>query len=281
MTPERWQHVKSLFESALALAQPQRSSFLDQNCTDPELREEEESLLASHDETGQFLEEPVASLKSFEVERPGDTASIGMRLGPWELVEEIGRGGMGTVYLAVRADQEYRKRVAIKLIRRGMETDFAVRRFRNERQILAKLEHPNIARLIDGGASRDGLPYFVMEYVEGKPLNRYCEEHALSPGDRVEIFLKVCSAVHYAHRRMIVHRDLKPGNILVKREGVPKLLDFGIAKLLDPDVSEGVETTMVGARIVTPAYASRSRCGASRPPSAATSMGWVSCCLNC
>jgi serine/threonine protein kinase/Tol biopolymer transport system component/tetratricopeptide (TPR) repeat protein len=256
LTSDRWQHVKGLFESALALAPTERTAFLNENCTDPELREEVESLLESHDETGQFLESPVAALDSFDTEHQMDTAAIGMRVGPWELVEELGRGGMGTVYLAVRADQEFRKRVAIKLIRRGMESEFAVRRFRNERQILAKLEHPNIARLIDGGTTRDGMPYFVMEYVEGQPLQRFCEEHALSPGTRIEIFLKVCSAVHYAHRRMVVHRDLKPGNILVKKDGTPKLLDFGIAKLLAPETSESVDTTVVGARIVTPAYAS-------------------------
>jgi serine/threonine protein kinase/Tol biopolymer transport system component/tetratricopeptide (TPR) repeat protein len=256
LTPDRWQQVKTLFESALALDATERSLFLDANCMDAEIRSEVESLLNSSDETGQFLEDPVASLNGFEVENSMDTEAIGMRVGPWELVQEIGRGGMGTVYLAIRADQEFKKRVAIKLISHGMENDFAIRRFRNERQILAKLEHPNIARLIDGGTTAKGLPYFVMEYVEGEPLHRYCDAHSLPPAERIAIFLKACSAVHYAHRRMIIHRDLKPGNILVKKDGTPKLLDFGIAKLLDPDVSEDAEITMVGARIVTPAYAS-------------------------
>lgn len=164
---------------------------------------------------------------------------------------------MGTVYLAVRADNEFRKRVAIKLIRGGMETEFAIRRFRNERQILARLEHPNIARLIDGGATSGGMPYYVMEYVEGEPLNLYCESRRTPLRERVEIFLKACAAVHYAHRRMIIHRDLKPSNILVKQDGTPKLLDFGIAKWLDPEKNDpAAETTIGGFRIVTPAYAS-------------------------
>lgn len=164
---------------------------------------------------------------------------------------------MGTVYLAVRADNEFRKRVAIKLIRGGMETEFAIRRFRNERQILARLEHPNIARLIDGGATSGGMPYYVMEYVEGEPLNLYCESRRTPLRERVEIFLNACAAVHYAHRRMIIHRDLKPSNILVKQDGTPKLLDFGIAKWLDPEKNDpAAETTIGGFRIVTPAYAS-------------------------
>jgi serine/threonine protein kinase/Tol biopolymer transport system component/Tfp pilus assembly protein PilF len=221
------------------------------------LQREVLSLLASYDETGEFLENPLLSLPGFADAAPLEPNLIGQRVGAWQLVEEIGRGGMGTVYLAVRADNEFRKRVAIKLIRGGMETDFAIRRFRNERQILARLEHPNIARLVDGGTTANGMPYYVMEYVEGEPLHRYCETRNLAIRERVRIFLAACAAVHYAHRRMIIHRDLKPGNILVKQDGTPKLLDFGIAKLLDPERIDPLgETTMGGFRIVTPAYAS-------------------------
>jgi serine/threonine protein kinase/Tol biopolymer transport system component/tetratricopeptide (TPR) repeat protein len=258
VTAERWELVKSLFESALTVGVGERGAFLDQKCgNDEEIRREVASLLESFDESGQFLEQPVVSVQNMVgVESPPSTL-VGTRIGAWELVREIGRGGMGAVYLAVRADNEFRKRVAIKLIRGGMESDFLIRRFKNERQILARLEHPNIARLVDGGTTADGLPYFVMEYVEGEPLLQYCESRSLPLRERLEILLKACAAVHYAHRRMIVHRDLKPGNILVKQDGTPKLLDFGIAKLLDPDTENGMaETTMGGYRIVTPAYAS-------------------------
>jgi serine/threonine protein kinase/Tol biopolymer transport system component/tetratricopeptide (TPR) repeat protein len=264
VTAERWEHVKTLFESALGVDPGDRPSFLERECQgDEELLREVSSLLDSHDATGQFMESPVASLSSPSLIAPlpppvqGDDPMIGQRLGAYQLVKEIGRGGMGAVYLAIRADNEFRKRVAIKLIRGGMESEFVIKRFRHERQILARLEHPNIARLIDGGTTAAGLPYFVMEYAEGEPLTRYCESRSIAVQQRLEIFLRACSAVHYAHRRMIIHRDLKPGNILVKDDGTPKLLDFGIAKLMDPDTSDNqAETTMAGYRIVTPAYAS-------------------------
>jgi serine/threonine protein kinase/Tol biopolymer transport system component/tetratricopeptide (TPR) repeat protein len=263
VTAERWEQVKNLFESALGVHPGDRRAFLDRECgDDEELRREVASLLDSHDQSGQFLESPVVSLKSvIDVpDTPPDAETgdplIGRRIGAYELVRAIGRGGMGAVYLATRADNEFQKRVAIKLIRSGLEADFLVKRFRHERQILAHLEHPNIARLLDGGTS-DGMPYFVMELVEGEPLIQYCESRSLPLKARLDIFLLACSAVHYAHRRMIVHRDLKPGNILVKPDGAPKLLDFGIAKLLDPDTSDvALETTLAGFRIATPAYAS-------------------------
>ena len=154
---------------------------------------------------------------------------------------------MGSVYLAVRADDEYKKRVAIKLIKRGMDTDFIVRRFRNERQILASLDHPHIARLFDGGTTDDGLPYFVMEYVEGHPIYRYCDEHKLSINDRLRLFREVCEAVQYAHDNLVIHRDLKPTNILVTSAGIPKLLDFGIAKLLNTDLSSQISDPTYGS----------------------------------
>ena len=158
---------------------------------------------------------------------------LGRRLGPYQLIEEIGQGGMGAVYRAVRADDQYQKQVAIKLVRTGFETRFAKARFRSERQILATLEHPNIARLLDGGTADDGSPYFVMELVEGLPIHEYCDAHKLSITERLQLFRTVCSAIQYAHQSLVVHRDLKPANILVTSEGVPKLLDFGIAKILD------------------------------------------------
>jgi eukaryotic-like serine/threonine-protein kinase len=210
---------------------------------DPELGTELERLLASHEKLGSFLEAEPAALAP-----PPD------RIGPYELLREIGHGGMGTVYLAARADDEYRQRVALKLIRRGMDTDLVVSRFRNERQILASLNHPNIASLLDGGTTPDGLPYLVMEHVDGQPIDRYCDARRLPIRERLELFLLVCGAVQHAHASLVVHRDLKPGNILVSADGQPKLLDFGLAKLVDPEV--GADQTATQQRFLTPSYAS-------------------------
>jgi serine/threonine protein kinase len=170
------------------------------------------------------------------------------------LLREIGRGGMGAVYLAERADGQFDKRVAIKLIKRGMDTEAIVRRFHYERQILASLNHPNIARLFDGGTTEDGLPYFVMEYIEGEPLLDYCKRKGLDVEARLKLFLPVCSAVQHAHNNLIVHRDLKPSNILVTGDGDVKLLDFGIAKLLN--ANDASLSTLLGQRPMTPDYAS-------------------------
>ena len=179
------------------------------------------------------------------------------RVGHYRLIQRIGEGGMGAVYLAVRDDDQYRKRAAVKLLRKGMETEELLGRFRRERQILASLDHDNIARLLDGGATEDGLPYLVMEYVEGQPVDQYCDTHRLSIRERLELFRAVCSAVHFAHQNLVVHRDLKPSNILVTPKGIPKLLDFGIAKLLNPDLSSpAIVATQVEQRVMTPQYAS-------------------------
>ncbi|HEY0078086.1 MAG TPA: protein kinase, partial [Pyrinomonadaceae bacterium] len=189
---------------------------------------------------------------------PEDPNSMtGRRIGAYQIVREVGRGGMGAVYLAERADSEFRRNVAIKLIKRGMDTDFIIRRFRNERQILAALEHPNIACLLDGGTTEDGLPYFVMEYIEGRPLYQYCDSEKLSIRERLRLFRQVCAAVAYAHQKHVVHRDIKPSNILVTRDGVPKLLDFGIAKLLNPELApDTLVPTETAMRLMTPEYAS-------------------------
>lgn len=182
---------------------------------------------------------------------------IGQRLGAYQIEREIGRGGMGTVYLARRADNVFQRRVAIKIIKRGMDTDFILRRFRHERQILANLEHPNIARLLDGGATLSGQPYFVMEYIEGLPFYIYCDTHRLSVGQRLDLFGHACEAVEYAHQKGIIHRDIKPSNILVSSQGVLKLFDFGIAKLLNPDLaSESAPQTATSMRMMTLEYAS-------------------------
>src|SRR5207244_7439521 len=170
------------------------------------------------------------------------------------IIREIGQGGMGTVYLAARADGYFEKQVAIKLLKRGVANKEVLRRFRSEREVLARLDHPNIARLIDGGTTEDGLPYFVLEYVEGQTITRDCDQHKLNTMERLKLFRNVCAAVQFAHQNLIVHRDLKPSNIIVTEDGTPKLLDFGIAKLLSGATS--VEATATIGRVLTPEYAS-------------------------
>jgi serine/threonine protein kinase len=252
MKAERWQQVRLILDRAIALPPSQRSPYVEQNCAhDQELRDEVESLLRSHEEAGSvFLNSPAASVKTaLEI---GTVTRIGSRIGVYQILAEIGHGGMGEVYRAVRADGQYEKAVAIKLVRGGYDTTGLLQRFRHERQILASLDHPNIARLLDGGTTEDGIPYLVMELIEGERLDAYCDAHRLSITGRLRLFCEICSAVQYAHQRLIIHRDLKPGNVLVTLDGIPKLLDFGIAKLIDPD-SLG-ETTLV--RPMTPEYAS-------------------------
>ena len=185
------------------------------------------------------------------------TAAAPEHIGPYRILETLGRGGMGSVYLAERDDEHYRQQVAIKVMRHGLDNPEVLRRLRQERQILAHLDHPNIARLLDGGNTPEGLPYFVMELVEGEPIHEYCDHDRLPIRGRLELFLKVCSAVQYAHRNLVVHRDLKPSNILVTEDGTPKLLDFGIAKLLDPELADDqFMPTLPGMRLLTPQYAS-------------------------
>jgi serine/threonine protein kinase len=252
MNVGQWERVKVLLDEAIALDAAQRPSFLDRACDgEPELRRELESLLASHEQAGTaFLKNPAADLKA--ALSPVSTR-VGHRIGVYQIVEEIGHGGMGEVYRAVRADGQYTKEVAIKLVRGGYDSRFVLERFLNERQILASLDHPNIARLLDGGTTDDGIPYLVMELIEGERIDSYCDDRKLSITERLQLFQQVCGAVQYAHQRLVIHRDLKPGNILVTGEGVPKLLDFGIAKIFDPS-GAAAETTL--ARPMTPEYAS-------------------------
>ena len=206
----------------------------------------------AHDDATDFLEAAGPAQGHF-LSAFHSSALAGHRIGVYRLVEEIGRGGMGTVYRAVRDDDEFQMVVAIKIVSRGMDTDMVLRRFRTERQILASLDHPNIARILDGGSTSSGLPYFVMEFVDGLPLTRYCDERRLTVTERLRLFRKVCDAVGYAHRNYVIHRDLKPGNILVTSDGTPKLLDFGIAKIVKGSEEDH---TVTGLAMATPAYAS-------------------------
>ena len=190
-------------------------------------------------------------------QRAATGATEGVRIGPYRVIRELGRGGMGTVSLAVRSDDAFQKRVAIKVLKRGMDTDAIVRRFRNERQILASLEHPYIAGLLDGGTTAEGLPYFAMEYVEGQPIDEYCDSRQLDTTARLQLFRKICAAVQHAHQNLIIHRDIKPANVLVTPDGTPKLLDFGIAKLLNPELGgQTLVPTLAGGQLMTPEYAS-------------------------
>jgi eukaryotic-like serine/threonine-protein kinase len=249
-----WNRLEKLFYEALDLEPVLRSAFLDQRCgDDPALRREIESLLESSDKSLDFLRERIQQTSEH---LSGDAQPAESRVGAYRLVKVLGEGGMGKVYLATRADELYRQKVAIKLMHPGFRPARAMLlRFSTERQILANLNHPNIARLLDGGITSNGLPYLVMEYVDGLAIDEYCRQNRLSVSERLKLFSTVCAAVEYAHKNLVVHRDLKPGNILVTREGVPKLLDFGIAKLLDAESGEPV-LTQTAERLMTPDYAS-------------------------
>src|SRR5271170_3628191 len=259
MTPPvattRWGRVEMLFHQTVAIAPEDRAGFLDQACQgDFELRAELESLLASSDQTLSDLRGSVAAAA-------GDVLDAGppelARIGPYRLIRTLGEGGMGTVYLGERDDDQYHRVVAIKVLRAGLTRSPALQLlFRSERQILADLDHPNIARMLDGGITPHGSPYLVMEYIDGIPPDIFCREHGLGLDARLRLFRTLCSAVDYAHRHLVIHRDIKPLNVLVTAEGSPKLLDFGIAKLIDPLLEGGDLEARGGERLLTPDYAS-------------------------
>ena len=250
----QWQRIEDLFELAHAQPVEARRRFLAEACgVDVSLRDEVEAMLAA------ASPDRALAMERFIVDRPTDApdtdALIGTCLGPWRLVSVLGRGGMGTVYRAERADGQYRQDVAVKILGSGPRDSYAIERFRTERQVLASLTHPNIAALLDGGFAPDRTPYLVMELVEGVPINEWCATQRLPLEARLRLFRVVCDAVQHAHRALVVHRDLKPSNIFVSRSGSVKLLDFGIAKLLDPDAWDvGSLTTRAEMRLITPEY---------------------------
>ena len=251
MSPDRWRKIESIFNDAADLPAAQREAYLDSACDgDTELRREVDELLSAS--SMGLIESAIVATSDDMAARAADDSMVGNRIGAYKIVALVGRGGMGAVYRAVRDDDEFQRQVAIKVVPRLLASPEAVARFRSERQILANLDHPNIARLLDGGTA-DGIPFLVMEYVEGVPIIQYVNDRDLSIAQRIELMRSVCGAVQYAHQNLIVHRDLKPANILVTADGTVKLLDFGVAKLVDPENSGATNTS---AMMLTPDYAS-------------------------
>ncbi|HYO45700.1 MAG TPA: serine/threonine-protein kinase [Gemmatimonadota bacterium] len=258
--PDLWLKIEAALGEALNAPPGERAAILQRACGDDDfLRKEVESLLDAHQAASGFLDTSAESFATPYLARaatPDSTDDPGMMIGRYLLVEEIGRGGMGTVWLAQRADGQFEQRVALKLVKRGMDTEEILARFLRERQILARLEHPNIARLLDGGVSDDGRPYFVMEYVRGVPITEHCDLRNLSIEDRIRLFTVVCRAIVHAHRNLVVHRDIKPSNVLVDESGEIKLLDFGIARLLADEEANATQITRGNSGFLTPQYAS-------------------------
>ncbi|MDX1640679.1 MAG: serine/threonine-protein kinase [Balneolaceae bacterium] len=265
LTKDRWIQIDNLFQEVLDQSPETRHQYLHDVCgSDTELREHIEKLLQIHNESEKILGDSIDAFaaplvpglldEAGEIDQDGN--EIGSLVGSYEILKKIGRGGMGAVYLARKTDAPYEKKVALKLVRSGLDSADILRRFRNEGQILASLEHKSIARLYDGGVHEDGRPYFVMEYVEGEPIDRYCDTRRLTINERLNIFKDVCEAVHFAHQNLVVHRDIKPANVLITEDGLVKLVDFGIAKLLDSGGMDEPSKTQTGIKLLTPEYAS-------------------------
>ncbi|MGQ0642836.1 MAG: serine/threonine-protein kinase, partial [Gemmatimonadaceae bacterium] len=254
MSEERWARVEDLFTRALAAAPNERQRLLAEGAAgDAFVRAVVESLLTEHARDPEFLEQTPAWLAAL----PADAADdVPPRIAAYRIIRALGRGGMGTVYLAELETPQFRQQVALKVVRRGIDTDDVIARFHAEREILAALDHPNISRFLDVGATDAGQPFLVMEYVDGTPLLAFCDDHRLTIAERCELFRGICAAVHHAHRSLIIHRDIKPSNVLVTPDRVPKLLDFGIAKVIEPDGQTAhTPHTHQGARLLTPEYA--------------------------
>ncbi|TVR14975.1 MAG: serine/threonine protein kinase [Balneolaceae bacterium] len=251
-----WKLLSDLYEEAYKLTPAEQVLFADENCEDPAMKEELLSMLDVHDSSSNFFNSLTASVIRPAFEELSDLPPISGTVNNYRLIKKIGRGGMGSVYLAERSDDAFQSQAAVKILRRGLDTDDILQRFDSERQILAQLNHPNITHLIDGGVTCDGRPYFIMEYVEGKPIDMFCDEHKLTIEERLHLFFQICKALSYAHQNLVIHRDLKPGNIYVTNDGFVKLLDFGIAKLLDDNLHHARTLDNSGFRLMTPDFAS-------------------------
>jgi eukaryotic-like serine/threonine-protein kinase len=254
MNPEKWKTIKETFSAVLELSLPERAEVL--SGSGAEIRLEVEKLLSAYAEAENFISTPLLVEKGLRKNRYEENL-VGKQIDDYLVLKKLGEGGMGVVFLVEQRGENFSQKVALKLIKRGMDTNLVLKRFLMERQILANLEHPNIARLIDGGSTDDNLPYFVMEYVEGESIKKFCENQGYETKERLRLFMKVCAAISHAHQKLIIHRDIKPSNILVTEAGEPKLLDFGIAKLLSPDWYDSTtEPTVTDFRLMTPEYAS-------------------------
>src|SRR5688572_25074920 len=258
MDAQRWASIAEVFAGAMDLPADERDAFVERACaTDATLRADVRRLMDAHERTGSLdlLEDQLAA--DIEAALPA-SLDHGTHIGNYRVIDTIGSGGMGDVYLAVREGEGFERRVAVKVLRSraGLTDDSMAKRFRSERSILARLDHPNIPRFLDGGLTRDGAPYFAMEFVEGTPIDKHCDDQGLSVRQRLALFTSVCEAIQYAHQHLVVHRDLKPSNILVTSAGVVKVLDFGIAKILDAADGTGASQTGAGQRWMTPEYAS-------------------------
>src|SRR5947209_8683968 len=254
MPDDRAGRLAELVKSAVERGPESRAAFLEEECrSDPAMRAEISSLLQQQEGVSRFIEVPALHFAAESFLGQG-TLSAGQIIGHYETVSLIGSGGMGEVYLA--QDRQLDRRVALKLIRRGLNSEDIIRHFKREEHLLASLNHPNIAQLYGSGLTADGVPFFVMEYVEGQRLDDYCNDRKLETKERLQLFRKVCSAVTYAHQRLVIHRDLKPANVRVTAEGEPKLLDFGIAKLIDVDNAQSSGMTLTLQGVMTPEYAS-------------------------
>jgi len=255
MDKKQWQRIKSIFNEAIDLSKEERSIFLDKTCEgDIALLDELNSLLKSYEDSGNFMDQPEEDV--LLLREASRDPYLGKKIESFKIISLIAEGGMGRVYLAKRMDDQFSQTVAIKLVRYSFNSDYLLLRFHNERQMLSALNHPYIAQLLGGGTTRDGVPYFIMEYVDGIPVEEYCDEHRLSIRERLRLFQKICSAVHFVHSNLVVHRDIKPSNILVSKEGIPKLLDFGIAKILEEGESSNSRITITKQWNLTPDFAS-------------------------
>ena len=255
MHTDQWKQIKDVLAEVLAIEPDGRQRFLEESGVDPELRAEIESLIRFEEESSDLMQlSAVEFSKDFVAD---DSSSLaGEEIGPYRLIRELGVGGMGAVYLAERIDGKFQQKVALKLLKREMNTAALRRHFEQEREILASLEHPNIARLLDAGTSDDKIPFIAMEYVDGLPIDEYCDSRGLDLNARLDLFRTVCSAVDFAHRNLVIHRDLKPSNVLVTNDGVPKLLDFGISKIISKEFADADAATITRMGVMTPSYAS-------------------------
>jgi serine/threonine protein kinase len=256
MTPEQLSRIRQIYDRALPLSGSDREACLDRECrADEETRKEVEGLLKGHDRAPAWLEQP--ALGAAKAVLPLEAPKLeGRRVGSYTLIREIGRGGSGVVYLAERSDNAFRRQAAVKLVLPPADSAAVISRFQQEREILASLDHPNIAKLLDAGVTEEGWPFFIMEFVDGQPIDRWCDQRKLTVSQRLELFGGVVDAVQFAHRHLVVHRDLKPGNIFVTNDGIVKLLDFGIAKVLAPSQPGEAPETLTLAGMMTPEYAS-------------------------